>query len=514
MTDLDNLKYCFAPNDCTTEDVVAYLDRFSTDTTTRITPVGEAQVADALLKFEFMKSIPVTPGRLPYFSFVSEVEHHAKGHRLKPGLKSFLDMCTTKALDELLSTRGVYDLSFIDEVLKLPTVINSAWQYCLENANRLVKGPASVSLKILTTLLKGRAHVNLAPFRKMRPETMRALLRSLPDARSINLSGTVAITDNEITATLAAIDHDLDALYLLTPPSHHQREERPDVAMEALRNWNHKCCKVLISSALTYESKQGPPWWGGTNGVLYPGLGTDRYFGSSKSFPVIQILYRSTFDLPVLAHLFIGDGFIAPYRLMAGIMKAIEGMHFNYAWNDYNLGTSLVHSLALGPATPDSDEYFDIRAISPEAYFFAQRAESKGEYANPACRMRDLAPDGWTVVILRDEVSTENSSLETGAKEGRTSRFRVVLLRAKYLISVVKHETISVDDFVFKALPAFSRQPYFDEAEDRCVEIMEVDGPIRTKVQLQIGSLDAADAVAVIQEVLEGVSQSGNRGFS
>ncbi|KAM0247586.1 hypothetical protein ACHAQJ_009805 [Trichoderma viride] len=503
ITDLDRLKYCFTGSNCETGDVVTYLGQFSTDTIAGQNTLEAECLVRALSEFQVIEKIPVWPvGSMHFFNFGLQVQSHRGGLPLKPALKSLLHLCTVKVLDELLSTGEDHDFSFLDEVLGMPHIASFVMRHCLENADMLVKASDAISLKILTMAFKGKKYVNLAPFRNLPPATVRSLLRSLPEAQIINLSGTVAINDGELTDTLAAIDHDLDALYLLTPPNQLQHGQGPQVAVDALRNWNHKCCKVLISSMLSEEPKEGIPGRLDRAGSAYPRFETRNPYVSSKSFPVTQIIYYSTYDRPVLAHFFIGGGLVAPYRLMAGITKTIKDVHISHAWNDDKLGSSLVNSIALGPSTPNSDEYFDVRSIPVEASFFSSRAELRREYWNPASQMRCLTPDAWTAVLLRDDVSTKASSPEGGNKMRRTGRFRIVLLRPKRAISVEENQFISIDEFEYMALPTFSHQQSSSAANDLQTKVMEDHGPDRTEIQFQVGPLDTLAAITAMRKIL------------
>lgn len=107
-----------------------------------------------------------------------------------------------------------------------------------------------MSLKILTSILKGKTTINLSPFRNLKPVIVRILLRSLPEARSINLCGTMAIERREIGPTLAAINHDVDELYLLIPPSAPNYSERVLATIKAMKRWNRRCNKVLVSPVM------------------------------------------------------------------------------------------------------------------------------------------------------------------------------------------------------------------------------------------------------------------------
>ncbi|KAL7923807.1 hypothetical protein ACQKWADRAFT_289372 [Trichoderma austrokoningii] len=146
--------------------------------------------------------------------------------------------------------------------------------------------------------LKGKTHINFSSFRDLEPVTARAVLRSRLKARSINLSGTAAIGDDKIEETLAAIDHDLDALYLLTPPGK-TFESLPIGIMRALYSWDHTCSKVLISSMLAKGSRgKIPPKFFPKSRVLRPLVWRKTHDMASGSFPIPQILYQSTLMRP------------------------------------------------------------------------------------------------------------------------------------------------------------------------------------------------------------------------
>lgn len=210
----------------------------------------------------------------------------------------------------------------------------------------------------------------------------------------------------------------------------------------------------------------------------------------------------STFDATVLANFYIGDAFVAPFRLMSGILQTIKDMHHSFLADDYNFGLALTHHLAMGPLTADSDECLDVRAIPAEAHLLLQI--SMGFWPrSTSFRMRDLRPDAWNAVVLRDDVSVKDHGAATETKGRRTSRFRVVMLRPKRLMCKYAHRRISANDFEVMALPAFSCLPYSHKAEDLPAKMMEDGGPNRTVIQLKVGSVDVSDAVVSMQELLD-----------
>ncbi|KAH6609826.1 hypothetical protein Trco_003172 [Trichoderma cornu-damae] len=526
ITDLDRPRYCFLANTGNTEDVITYLRRFSTGITETVRPAEDQQVVDALSRFRVLGRSPVVPAELselwrpisdvhtPYYNFLPEDEDdRADGRPRKQGSKSLMEMCTAKFLDQLLSAGREDDASLFDQVLAIAPAAKFAWEYCVGNAHRLARRPQAITLRVLEMLLRGKAEVNLAPFRSMRAGGIRKLLRRLPEARTINLSGTPAIHANEITATLQAIDHDLDALCLLTPPIGHFWDERVQDVLNAIKSWNRKCGKVLISSVLEDLSFQFTrPCLTVTQGrLLYSLVNSRGIDGVSKSFPVVQVIYRSTFDGYSLTPLFIGDGLVAPFRLMAAIMKTIRTMHRSSAWSDRNVGTSLVYNIAIGPSMLDPDECYDVCMFPAEAYILARHPDILLGQHETAFHLRPMAPDAWTAVILRDGLPMEGSPPETGHHARRTCRFRIVLLRARTLIPASGSRDVSFNDFEAMALPAFSRHPSSSEAADCDLEMMEDDGPNRTMIQFLVEPWDAADAVDAVQETLHRIAaQAGH----
>ncbi|PTB38720.1 hypothetical protein M441DRAFT_91330 [Trichoderma asperellum CBS 433.97] len=400
ITNLDRLKYCFATSDHKTEDALTYVGRFL-DVEAPIRKALEGQhVAHAIAKFEFIESISVLPA-LPIGSSEEDVPR-------RPVVKSLVDLCIAKLPDLFQSTKnvGVTD----HEVLDLSHIKTSIWEYSVENASTLATAPDHVSAGVLALALKGQSYINLAPFRDLAPTAARAVLQSLPGARAINLSGTAAIADDEIEGTLAAIGHDLDALYLLTPPS--RVGELPKAIMLALKKWNHKCSKVLISSVLEEGTRWGIHKWFNLDLAIYPSVCRSTQYASSRSFPITQIMYKSTFkkgfvssSRPILAHAFIGGGLVAPFRLWTGILKTIKDMDLNLGLEELQFVKFLIHNLALGPPTPDSEEYLEVRSIPTTASFVVYKpAPTESVYSNPGYHMWGLTPDAWTVVVLRDEI--------------------------------------------------------------------------------------------------------------
>ncbi|EHK44866.1 hypothetical protein TRIATDRAFT_88217 [Trichoderma atroviride IMI 206040] len=198
----------------------------------------------------------------------------------RPTGKSLIDLCIARLPYLFQSTENITD----HEVLELPHIKPLIWEYCLENAHKLSICPA-----LLAQAFKGQTHISFAQFSKLAPAAVRHVLRLCPKALSINLSGTAAMADDEIEETLAAIDHSLDALYLLTPP-HEIVGTMPKEVMRALRNWTHRCSKVLISSVLA-EGSRGPI----PISLLSPGTWGSPTVGSDKFYEVHSIPVEASF---------------------------------------------------------------------------------------------------------------------------------------------------------------------------------------------------------------------------
>lgn len=388
----------------------------------------------------------------------------------------------------------------------MPHIIPSIWEYCVENASTLAKAPCHVSAWVLALALRGKTCINLALFRDLAPVVARYVLRSIPEARIINLSGTAAMAAHEIEETMNAIDHDLDALYLLTPP-HDVVEKLPKEIMRALKNWNHKCSKVLISSVLAEGPGQGFPKRFPPAGVLHPLVWSSTHHLSSRSFPITQMIYQSSYgNFPVshlryiLAHVFIAGGLVAPFRLWKSILKTIKDMHLSLRWEELEFTRSLIHHLALGPPTPDSDDYLEVRSVPMEASFAVyDRLPLPPVYSGAGFHLCDLTPDAWTAVVLRDEIPKDPLPVAGSISWITTNRFRIVLLRPKQAIPVGVSQSISTAQFEFMAPPS-SPNPH-SSAADYVLE--HIDTQTRTVVQTHVGLHEIADAIAVMQKVLD-----------
>ncbi|KAL6907235.1 hypothetical protein GGI43DRAFT_431328 [Trichoderma evansii] len=384
----------------------------------------------------------------------------------------------------------------------MPHIIPSIWEYCAENASTLAKAPGHVSAWLLALALKGKTYINLALFPDLAPTAARDVLRSTPEARAINLSGTAAMAAYEVEETLAAIDHDLDALYLLTPPG--DDVGLPKEVMRALKNWNHRCSKVLISSVLAGGPRWEVPRSLPPRDVLYPVIRNNKNYVPSRSFPITQMIYQSTFDTeevspgrPIMAHIFLGGGLVAPFRLWKSILMTIKDMHFNHGWGNLGFAKFLVHHLALGPQARNSDDYLEVRSIPMDASFAVyRRIPLDALYTNPGYHLSDLTPDAWTVVVLRDGIR-EEPILQTG--EIHNNRFRIVLLRPKHAIPAGERQSISATQFDIM-VPPLSPNRQSSAAE---YVLEHDDNQSRTVIQLQVGPYDMIDAITVMQKVLD-----------
>ncbi|KAK6451512.1 hypothetical protein FP744_10007763 [Trichoderma asperellum] len=492
------LKYCFATSDHKTENALTYIGRFlNVEAATRRALEGQ-HVAHAIAKFEFIESI----SPLAFHNLALPIGSSEEDVPCRPVVKSLVDLCIAKLPDLLQSTKNVGVTDY--EVLDLSHIKTSIWEYSVENASTLVTAPDHVSAGVLALALKGQSYINLAPFRDLAPTAARAVLQSLPGARAINLSGTAAIADNEIEGTLAAIGHDLDALYLLTPPS--RVGEPPKAIMLALKKWNHKCSKVLISSVLAEGTRCGIPEWFNPDLAIYPSVCKSTHYASSRSFPITQMIYKGTFknafvsdSRSILAHAFIGGGLVDPFRLWTGILKTINDTDLNLGREEAKFVKFLIHNLALGPPTPDSEEYLEVRSIPMKASFALYKpAPPKSLYSNPGYHMCGLTPDAWTVVVLRDEI-LKNTITQAGIfRWFSSSHFRTVLLRPIQAIPVGESQFISAAQFEIRAL-GWSQNSHSSAAG----HVLTYDNLLReTMIQFRVGPQDIIDAITAMQEVL------------
>lgn len=416
-----------------------------------------------------------------------------------------IDLCITRLPYFFQSTENIDITDYA--VLELPHIKASICEYCLENAHTLVTCQAS---GLLALALKGETHINLAHFRGLTPAAVRYVLQSCPEALSINLSGTAAMTDDEIGETLAAIDHDLDALYLLTHP-HEIVGTLPKEVMRALRNWKHRCSKVLISSVLA-EGSRGPKPINFTDlrrHVLHQFAWNRTHCVGSKSFPITQIIYQSTFNnryRPILAHVFLGGGFVSSSRLQASILETIRNMNFLEKKETVDFTRFLMHNLAWGSSTVDSDKFHEIHSIPMEASFAVyNRVGEKPTYSHPGLHMCNLTPDAWTAVVLRDEIPKDppHDGLSTRIE---TDRFRILLLRPKDVIMVGEGQSISAVSFHVMHCSLSSN------ADPSAAAHVLTGDQRRTVIQFQAGPHDVINAISAVQTVLwEATDKRGAR---
>lgn len=171
-------------------------------------------------------------------------------------------------------------------------------------------------------------------------------------------------------------------------------------------------------------------------------------------------------------------------------------MHLNRSRERLDFVRFLIHNLALGPPTPGSEDYLEVRPIPMEASFAAyHQAPVEAVYSNPGYHMCDLTPEAWTAVVLRDEIPKD--SLPEAGFIGciHTNRFRVVLLRPKQAIPVGESQFISRNQFEVM-VPTLSPNPHSSTAD-------HADGPYRTVLQFQVGLHDMIDAITAVQKVLD-----------
>ncbi|KAL7896344.1 hypothetical protein HDV64DRAFT_254603 [Trichoderma sp. TUCIM 5745] len=163
-----------------------------------------------------------------------------------------------------------------------------------------------------------------------------------------------------------------------------------------------------------------------------------------------------------------------------------------------NFTRFLLHHLAWGCPTVNSDKFYEVHSIPMEASFAVYDPKNFGEatYSNPGLHMCSLTPDDWTAVILRDENLGElpQDGLSTRID---TDRYRLLLLQPKQVIIVGEERPISVLSFNFRH---HSLSSNLDPSE--AAQVLTSDQR-RTVIQFQTGSRDAIDAISAVQTVLD-----------
>lgn len=370
-------------------------------------------------------------------------------------------------------------------------------RYLTENADALSKSPAAAD--ILKKAFAGAKSFDFALFHnKLAADDLIDLASSeaLRDVKTANLSGLDSETD---AGTLAAImEHlRLDSLYLLSRPD--RSTESPFEVLEALaKGCSHPLVrkKLVLGSAFSRSLRQNF-WAPQTPTAVDPKLW--------RTFPVIQLLYQGPTDFirgnePWMTDFFLGDAFLSPIRFVTGLLNVIRARFRepSRAGMIKELDVPLIFACAPS-SLRDLTAATEVSPIPAEA--FAQR---KQEYhstlgAESTVPIRDLDPEGWTVVL----VHTASTDRRTFNQKKAKTRFRVALVRSRGRPVPMRFVTIRPDMLEVVGLRGFLELTAPEHAADLDSCLPGLTAWAQTDGEL-VSELAVDDVVATLQAVVDG----------
>lgn len=374
-------------------------------------------------------------------------------------------MATAKLITELISRGDDVDVQLLDHPLQIPGMRRNLIAHCRQHADSLVQTSSMATAQILAVLFSYEKEVDLSPYHQMTPRAMRFLLNKLKAVRVLNLSGTLASSDMEISQTLTAIDHDLDELYILVRPD--RETDNPMAAFQAVSRWSFGCRKLVLGSVLAQAIAERP-WLLDYNDefkiqtqpdfpiTVVDSSASANITGLLRSFPVIQLLLQGPGIYEPATHetYFLGDAFLNPTRFAVGIFNFIRS-RIARPWLG-RTGSAVAHAFASAGSSLRSDvgaNEVEVGALPAETIRIGRRCDSMSSFEAVHCRLRDLVPNAWTAILIQETRRGPVSG--SGSPSPDSIWFKLALVRSKRPILAQQSQKVQLEDLEVVDLEKF-----------------------------------------------------------
>jgi hypothetical protein len=303
--------------------------------------------------------------------------------------RSLRDQALTALVDSTLETDS-FQISVFDEAKTIPHFPVLLQQLLRERSERLGKSRSAGQL--LGLAFEGKAHLDLVRFKGLSAEAIGASLEAaeLKNVRSISLCiDTIRSTPTQIMDALSR-SSSLRDLYFHQSPTRAKDEPSTELFLELSTRPQLLRGKVTITAA--YSAALTKKSW------LPP---TVNYRPPFEIFPIQHMFYR--FESRLM-HYYIGDGLLRPERFAAGFLKWLCAP-------DYFL-----FAFAAGPPGLEDMSRAEISPIPAENFANRTRPQLPGyDYNHHAefwPKVRDLVPESWTVLVLREKYCDRERNLQ------------------------------------------------------------------------------------------------------
>lgn len=191
----------------------------------------------------------------------------------------------------------------------------------------------------------------------------------------------------------------LREIYLMQSPL--RKADTPDVELlEALATRPHFFSRVKLTFAGSYSAALRKIFWLPTISKNTSTSASTIQTAPLSIFPIQQILisYQITRGTPYkTASVYLGDSLLTPERFAAGFLTYLHSSKSNFPVKEDFNSSARLFSFSSAPASLTSSSLSSVEISPIPAESFAIGDDNIPDDIRP--KIRDLSPDGWTVLI-------------------------------------------------------------------------------------------------------------------
>ncbi|PVH75070.1 hypothetical protein DL98DRAFT_575225 [Cadophora sp. DSE1049] len=379
---------------------------------------------------------------------------------LSIGTKNSLHEQAIRSLIQSTINVDNFDISILNDVRKVPNFKEMLQRNLLQHSKRLVNTQSAGLL--LRLAFDDGEHLSLERLNDISVEAISRAM-NIPELGTItSISLCTSTIRNLSTGLIEGLTRSvtLREIYFLQSPF--RKSDTPDVELlEALTARPQFFSRVKVMFAGSYSAALRKVFW-------LPSISdktstpTDTVQAAPLSmFPIQQILinFRSDYRRDsqsaeyATSSVYLGDGLLTPERFAAGFLTYLPNSTFPVKMWEFNSSARLF-SFSSAPASL-SESTLTSAEISPiPAESFALRDDNFPDDISP--KIRDLSPDGWTVLLTSGKRWDPKASTEELRKYGDHTRYAIIRPRKQTIkVDSPPSSRLSPDDLEVVGLKEF-----------------------------------------------------------
>ncbi|KAH7416904.1 hypothetical protein BKA64DRAFT_656487 [Cadophora sp. MPI-SDFR-AT-0126] len=330
-----------------------------------------------------------------------------------------------------------FNISIFDDVRKVPNFKEMLQRNLLQYSNRL--GNTQSAGILLRLAFADGEHLCLEQLDDISVEAISAAV-NIPELGTISSISICTSTMRNLSPELMeglSKSESLREIYLMQSPL--RKADTPDVELlEALATRPHFFSRVKLTFAGSYSAALRKIFWLPTISKNTSTSASTIQTAPLSIFPIQQILisYQITRGTPYkTASVYLGDSLLAPERFAAGFLTYLHSSKSNFPVKEDFNSSARLFSFSSAPASLTSSSLSSVEISPIPAESFAIGDDNIPDDIRP--KIRDLSPDGWTVLIT----SGKGWNPQASKQEAESSCGHV-----RYAIIRPRKQTIEVEN--------------------------------------------------------------------